>query len=388
MSSIRIKNRETHLESVLASAHREGELHVDDVVGNPTIISAPTARQGTGVGLGHELLRLRRPAIDLKGQSEGPVVSQVVEGRRDLDRDRDAPLLGVEKVEVVLAIETPSTHMPSINLKNTEHPSCTTHGRGSRSRTGSTYTLGPAPAEKLRSSPPRGQGVTPEPVLPSPGMLTQVRPLTVVFRAAWEASMANTPSLSTKPRLDGREERHIAHISSGLNQRRNGIRTVEATRHRLVFGVQDDVGRLGLQALRRSLDGDPRSLRAAELAPVDGEENPLLRRARGNRAGGGGDLKPRRVARRRPGEGSRTARADVDEAVPEGVVVVDGHHRASACRARGAAVLVVSRPTGHVFVRGCARQSEMPHAPSTHASLDGDPHWACKVLLLRLHRLH
>ena len=59
MSSIRIKNRETHLESVLASAHREGELHVDDVVGNPTIISAPTARQGTGVGLGHELLRLR-----------------------------------------------------------------------------------------------------------------------------------------------------------------------------------------------------------------------------------------------------------------------------------------------------------------------------------------
>ena len=59
MSFIRTKIREKYLESVLASAHREGELHVDDVVGNPTIISAPTARQGTGVGLGHKLLRLR-----------------------------------------------------------------------------------------------------------------------------------------------------------------------------------------------------------------------------------------------------------------------------------------------------------------------------------------
>ena len=28
------------------------------------------------------------------------------------------------------------------------------------------------------------------------------------------------------------------------------------------------------------------------------------------------------------------------------------------------------------------------HAPSTHASFDGDPHRACKVLLLRLHELY
>ena len=60
--------------------------------------------------------------------------------------------------------------------------------------------LGPAPAVKLSSLPPRGQGVTPEPVLPSPGMLTQVRPWTDVFRAACAASMDTAPSLSTKPR--------------------------------------------------------------------------------------------------------------------------------------------------------------------------------------------
>ena len=106
-----------------ARSHRERERHVDDAVRNPPIVPIPTTRQGTGVGLGHELLRLRRPAINLKCQSEGPVVSQVVEGRGDLDRDRDAPLLGVEEVEVVLAIETPSTHIPSINVNNTEYSS-------------------------------------------------------------------------------------------------------------------------------------------------------------------------------------------------------------------------------------------------------------------------
>ena len=54
--------------------------------------------------------------------------------------------------------------------------------------------LGPAPAEKLRSSPPWGQGVTSEfTVLPSPGMLIHNKLLTDVFRAACPASMDTTP---------------------------------------------------------------------------------------------------------------------------------------------------------------------------------------------------
>ena len=36
----------------------------------------------------------------------------------------------------------------------------------------------------------------------------------------------------------------------------------------------------------------------------------------------------------------------------------------------------------------CWTERKDKHAPSTHASLDSDPHRACKVLLLRLHELH
>ena len=105
---------------------------------------------------------------------------------------------------------------------------------------------------------------------------------------------------------------------------------MEATRHRLVVSVQYDMGRLGAQALGSRLDGHPRGLLAAELAPVDAEEDPLFRRARGNRARRRGALKPSHVARHGKGEGGGPAQADVDEAVSEGVVGVDGHHRVTA----------------------------------------------------------
>ena len=119
---------------------------------------------------------------------------------------------------------------------------------------------------------------------------------------------------------------------------------MEAARHRLVVSSKDDMGRLSVQALRSGCDGDPRRLRAAELAPVDAEEDALFRRARGNRAGRGGDGEPRHVARPHPSERGGAARADVDVTVPEGVVIVDGHHRAAAACARSATVLVVSGP--------------------------------------------
>ena len=89
-----------------ACAHRELERHVDDAVRCPPIIPTPSIRQGARVGLGHEVLRLRRPAIDLNGEPERPVVPQAVEGGRYLHGDGYAPALGVEEVEVVLAAET------------------------------------------------------------------------------------------------------------------------------------------------------------------------------------------------------------------------------------------------------------------------------------------
>ena len=47
-----------------------------------------------------------------------------------------------------------------------------------------TYMLGPLPAVKFFSSPPRGQGVTADSVLPYAGSSTQEIPETVVFRDA------------------------------------------------------------------------------------------------------------------------------------------------------------------------------------------------------------
>ena len=105
---------------------------------------------------------------------------------------------------------------------------------------------------------------------------------------------------------------------------------MEATRHRSVVSMEIDMGRLSLEALRSSLDGDARRLLAADLAPVDAEEDPLLRRARRDRARRRGALEPCHVARHGKGEGGGTAQADVDEAVSEGVVGVDGHHRVTA----------------------------------------------------------
>ena len=69
--------------------------------------------------------------------------------------------------------------------------------------------LGPAPAVKLRSSPPRGHGVTPDSVFPSPGSSTHVRPLTDVFRDACAASMVTAPSPSTNPKQVDRQYQRL-----------------------------------------------------------------------------------------------------------------------------------------------------------------------------------
>ena len=106
MVIIRIKLLETHLERMRARAHRELERHVDDAVRRPPIIPTPGVRQGAGVGLRHEVLRLCRPAVDLNGQPERPVVPQAVEGWRHLHGDGDGPALSVEEVEVILAADT------------------------------------------------------------------------------------------------------------------------------------------------------------------------------------------------------------------------------------------------------------------------------------------
>ena len=58
---------------------------------------------------------------------------------------------------------------------------------------------GPVPAVKFSSAPPRGQGVTPDTVLPYPGTSVHVMPLTDVLRDACAASMEMPPSPSTKP---------------------------------------------------------------------------------------------------------------------------------------------------------------------------------------------
>lgn len=90
-------------------------------------------------------------------------------------------------------------------------------------------------------------------------------------------------------------------------------------------------------------EGDLRHLLAADFAPVDGEGDALLGRARdGGR--GGRDLDPRDVARRGKGERRGATCTDVDEFVPEGVEGVDGHRRYAAAEALGAVVIVVSRP--------------------------------------------
>ena len=76
-----------------------------------------------------------------------------------------------------------------------------------------TYMLGPVPAVKFRSSPPRGQGVTPDSVFPSPGISSQVRPSTDVLRAACAASMDTVPSPSTNPRWRSRVNVRYQHTT-------------------------------------------------------------------------------------------------------------------------------------------------------------------------------
>ncbi len=76
------------------------------------------------------MVRLRRTAVDLKRQSQRAVVAQAVEGRRYLHRDRDAPLLGVEEVEVVLATEAECSRQRTCQTstyENMERSSCTPH---------------------------------------------------------------------------------------------------------------------------------------------------------------------------------------------------------------------------------------------------------------------
>ena len=58
---------------------------------------------------------------------------------------------------------------------------------------------GPVPAVKFSSAPPRGQGVTPDTVLPYPGSSVHVIPATLVLREVCAASIEMPPSPSTNP---------------------------------------------------------------------------------------------------------------------------------------------------------------------------------------------
>ena len=80
----------------------------------------------------------------------------------------------------------------------------------------------------------------------------------------------------------------------------------------------------GLLAGDGRLESDLRRLHARNLAPVNAEEDALLRRARRNGAMGGGDLNPGLVTRRGPREGRRAACSNVHITVPEMVEWVDG----------------------------------------------------------------
>jgi hypothetical protein len=59
--------------------------------------------------------------------------------------------------------------------------------------------LGPVPAVKFCSFPPRGKGLTADKVRPWFGSSNQLMPLTDVFLEACAASIEIPPSPSTKP---------------------------------------------------------------------------------------------------------------------------------------------------------------------------------------------
>lgn len=128
-------------------------------------------------------------------------------------------------------------------------------------------------------------------------------------------------------------------------------RTVEAAGNSSVIRRQRGPDRHLRLVLRRRGERNRRGLHAGHLAPVDGEEDPLLRGARRDGALRRRDGHPRRVARYGERERGGAAGADIDEAVPGGDERVDGEGGVPAAVALRAVELVVSRPTGKVFSR-------------------------------------
>lgn len=121
--------------------------------------------------------------------------------------------------------------------------------------------------------------------------------------------------------------------------------TVEAAGNSSVVRCQRDRdGQLCL-VLRRRGERNRGGLNSGNLAPVDGEEDSLLRRARRNRALGRRDLHPRRVAGHCEREWGGASSADVYETVPSRDEWIDGEGGVSAAVAQRAVELVVSRPT-------------------------------------------
>ena len=122
---------------------------------------------------------------------------------------------------------------------------------------------------------------------------------------------------------------------------------MEAARHDSVVRHKRDGYRLGL-VQRVVLDGgreiQVRRLHAGDLAPVDAQEDTLLRVARREGGLSGRDLDPGGVARHSEGEVCGAAHVDVDIPVSDDVVGVDGECWVRATVTRRAVILVISCP--------------------------------------------
>lgn len=171
-----------YLQCMCPRLHREHHRYFNDAVRHPPVHAVPCIREVPWRCRGHEVASLGRAIVNLKRYSKWTVVSQTIQRWRDERHDGDVPALGdgVEQIEVILAAMGRSEwSRPAQNVK--------------------THMLGPLPAVKLSSLPPRGHGVTPDSVFPIPGNSVHVRPETLVFRDACAASMDTVPSPSTKP---------------------------------------------------------------------------------------------------------------------------------------------------------------------------------------------
>ena len=203
--------------------------------------------------------------------------------------------------------------------------------------------LGPLPTVKLRSSPPRGHGVTPETVRPRPGISIQVMPSTVVFRDACAASMDTVPSPSTKPLW--RRRVSVEYLGPWLHDQECSHTAEPIRYHCMIRGNRNRDGQSRL-ILRSRVDSDDGGLHARDAAPVDTQEEALLGVARRDGALSLRDVQPRRVARSGEGKGVRPAGGDINIPVSSREIRINGEDRVAAAVALSAIVHVVSGPTG------------------------------------------